>query len=138
MNIPKKYRQRLPESFNILIQKKRGGGLFGICLDLDIVAESEGNDPDELAAEIFIMCMSHVHNVIKNKLSPDLLDRKAEKEYWDILENYLSDKIQEIKKPRNQPRSVKSKWDIEVYVDKPLSRSKNLVNGFEKLVLQGV
>ena len=60
---------------------KEGKSYIGVCLTFDIV--EEGKNPTELAKSIKEAAKLHLETVIKNKLSDNLLNRYAPKEYWD-------------------------------------------------------
>lgn len=60
---------------------KEGKSFVGVCLSFDIV--EEGENPTELLKSIREAAELHLETVIKNKLSDDLLNRYAPKEYWD-------------------------------------------------------
>jgi hypothetical protein len=63
----------------------------GVCLELDIVVEAETiqETKQELCDEVY----SYVTSIINKKLSEDLLNRPAPKEYWDKFYDFLQNKI---------------------------------------------
>lgn len=60
---------------------EEGKNFVGVCLTFDIV--EEGENPTELLKSIKESAELHLETVIKNKLSDDLLNRYAPKEYWN-------------------------------------------------------
>ncbi|KKQ18827.1 MAG: hypothetical protein US31_C0001G0014 [Berkelbacteria bacterium GW2011_GWA1_36_9] len=68
---------------------------IGVCLELDIV--EEGNNLEQVKNILSDAVKTHVEIVIKNKLSKNLLNRPAPKEYWDRFFSYLAT-IKQMKK----------------------------------------
>ena len=59
-----------------------------VCLDFDIIEEAE--TLYEVEGKIKEAVKGYIINVHKNNLSDKLLNRYAEKKYWDLYESYLS------------------------------------------------
>jgi len=74
-----------------LIYKRSKDKLFtGICLDLDIVEQSE--NPEKLRKSLEKAAQGYIEAVIKKDLDGELLNKPAPKKYWKIIseiEKYL-------------------------------------------------
>jgi len=55
--------------------------LVGVCLTFDIVVE--GENPNKIMKDLKDAAFLHLKVVVKNKLSDNLLNRYAPKEYWE-------------------------------------------------------
>jgi hypothetical protein len=72
--------------FRFLIYKKSGNKYYtGVCLDLDIVEENE--DPIKLRKNLEEAAQGYLEAVCKKGLNEELLEQKAPKEYWALLED---------------------------------------------------
>lgn len=66
----------------------RSGLLFkAVCLDFDIIEEAETREGVE--EKIREAIIGYIKNVCKNNLSDELLNRHAEKRYWNMYYKYL-------------------------------------------------
>ncbi len=79
------------------------GGYRSVCLDFDIV--KDGNDLNKLREEMQEAIEGYIENVIKNNLSDNLLNRRAEKKYWKIFEEYC--KFASSNKNNNFPAKIR-------------------------------
>jgi len=73
----------IPEQIRLLIIPNQGKFL-GICLEFNIIEEHD--NPEELRQILMEMSVSHMKAVINNKLDEALLNREADKKYFDIWE----------------------------------------------------
>lgn len=58
-----------------------------VCLDFDIIEEAKTKK--EVEGQIKEAIVGYIANVQKNNLSDDLLNRHADKKYWDIYNAYI-------------------------------------------------
>ena len=73
---------------------KIGKKFKAVCLDFDIIEEADTREVAELQIKEAII--GYIENVCKNKLDDKLLNRHAEKKYWERYNKYL----RLIKKPQ--------------------------------------
>jgi hypothetical protein len=66
---------------------KSGKQFRAVCLDFDIIEEAE--TMVEAEKQIKEAVVGYIKNICKNNLSDELLNRPAEKKYWDIYYKYL-------------------------------------------------
>ena len=65
----------------------KSGKLYkAVCLDFDIIEEAKTRD--EVEVQIREAIAGYLENVCKNNLNDKLLNRRAEKKYWDMFEKY--------------------------------------------------
>lgn len=66
----------------------KSGKLFkAVCLDFDIIEEA--NTRSEVEIQIKEAVIGYIENVCKNNLDDSLLNRHADKKYWDLYNKYL-------------------------------------------------
>jgi hypothetical protein len=66
----------------------QSGKLFkAVCLDFDIIEEA--NTMEKVEKQIREAIVGYIKNVCQNNLDDSLLNRHAEKRYWDIYYKYL-------------------------------------------------
>jgi len=73
------------------------GGFRAVCLDFDII--EEGETRDEVEKSIKEAVVGYIEAVCKNNLEDELLNRRADKKYWKIYEEYLDLMKNKAKKP---------------------------------------
>ncbi|OGM93846.1 hypothetical protein A2524_00635 [Candidatus Wolfebacteria bacterium RIFOXYD12_FULL_48_21] len=62
------------------------GGYRAVCLDFDIIEEASTRlEVEEQIKEVIV---GYVANICKNKLNDALLNRHADKRYWDMYDSY--------------------------------------------------
>ena len=85
------------------------GRYIAVCLTFDIVLE--GDDPSVLKEEIVKAAQLHIQTVTELKMSDNLLNRKAPKEYWEKRGGLLPlSKKQDFSSPAN--------YEVTTYSDK--------------------
>lgn len=62
------------------------GGYRAVCLDFDIIEEAETRI--EVEKHVKEAIIGYVTNICKNKLDDSLLNRHADRRYWDMYEKY--------------------------------------------------
>ena len=62
------------------------GGYRAVCLDFDIIEEA--GTRVEVEEQIKEAITGYVANICKNKLDDSLLNRHADKRYWDMYDAY--------------------------------------------------
>ena len=72
---------------------------IGVCLTLNIV--EEGKDPQKLMASLKEAAIGHILLVARKKLDNNLLNRPAQKKYWNIYFKIL--KILQSRRPIVSP-----------------------------------
>ena len=66
----------------------KSSSLFkAVCLDFNIIEEAKTRDAVE--KQIKEAIIGYIKNVCKNNLSDELLNRHAEKRYWNMYNKYL-------------------------------------------------
>jgi len=139
----KAYKDKIPQALRILIQENKHG-YFGICVDLNIAAEvDKKSSPEELAEIIVKMCISHIYTVVTKNLSPDLLERKADKKFFDIIAEFekverkirLTKKIEERVKQEKEMSKIRSRHNLVSLVHRYIDTISQIVNGSKKLEL---
>ncbi|MBI5254599.1 hypothetical protein HY932_02360 [Candidatus Falkowbacteria bacterium] len=73
-----------------------------VCLDFDIIEEASTREAAEIQIKEAII--GYIKNVCKNKLDDKLLNRHAEKKYWDRYFKYL----RLIEKPQRIVNNIES------------------------------
>ncbi len=58
-----------------------------VCLDFDIIEEAKNRD--EVEKNIKEAVLGYIENVCKNNLDENLLNRHADKRYWNMYYKYL-------------------------------------------------
>ena len=81
-------------------------GFKAVCLDFDLIEEAKTFQ--EVEGQIRESVEGYVENVCKNNLSDELLNRPAEKKYWDMLIEYQKYIIAKKNSERSFPRSVQA------------------------------
>lgn len=82
---------------------KEGNKFVGVCLEFNL--EVEANTPQETKERIEDYSKAWLENVVKNKLSEELLNKPAPKKYWNIYREAVNDAEQRLKVQRN-PSSI--------------------------------
>jgi hypothetical protein len=81
-------------------------GFKAVCLDFDLIEEAKTFRGVE--SQIRESVEGYVENVCKNDLPNALLNRPAEKKYWDMLAEYQKYIIAKRNSERNFPRNVRA------------------------------
>jgi hypothetical protein len=100
---------------------------YAICINFNI-AET-GSTFSEAIDKVIELSKFHIETVIKEKLTPSLLDRTASKEYWDLWEKAQIDSLVKL---GQQKGILKAKQTQEV----ECNFSKSMNYGSKKLALQ--
>ena len=78
---------------------------IGVCLEFDLVIEAETQQKAKEQIEDYARLW--LKNVAKNKLSEELLNKPAPKEYWDIYEKLLEEDKKKILAQSKPSKEVK-------------------------------
>ena len=90
--------------FKFLIYKKEHEKFYtGVCLNLDIVEKDE--DPVKLRKSLEEAAQGYLETVYKKNLNDDLLNKKAPKEYWSLLED-LEKYLRLMRQPSKSSKSL--------------------------------
>jgi len=81
-------------------------GFRAMCLDFDLIEEAKTFQ--EVETQIRESVEGYVENVCKNNLPDALLNRPAEKKYWDMLVEYQKYIIAKKNSERSFPRNVQA------------------------------
>lgn len=66
----------------------KSGSLFkAVCLDFDIIEEAKTRE--DVERQIREAIIGYIKNICKNNLNDELLNRHAEKRYWNMYYKYL-------------------------------------------------
>ncbi|MFH1428017.1 MAG: hypothetical protein ABIG60_05870 [Patescibacteria group bacterium] len=66
----------------------KSGRLFkAVCLDFDIIEEAKTSE--EVEKQVREAVVGYIKNICKNDLDDSLLNRHAEKRYWDIYYKHI-------------------------------------------------
>jgi len=93
-----------------------------ICLDFDIIEEAQSKK--EVERQINEAIAGYVINIQKNDLSDDLLNRHADKKYWDIYNAYIKF-IHENGKTQKMDKNIKNSEITTTSIEEIL-RSSNI------------
>jgi len=75
-----------------------GKNYKAVCLDFDIVEEAKTGE--EVERQIKEAIVGYIKNVCKNNLDDRLLNRHAEKKYWDIYYKHIERITKKEKSPK--------------------------------------
>jgi hypothetical protein len=78
---------------------KNGRSFKAVCLDFDIIEEAKTSR--EAEKQIKEAIIGYIKNIYKNKLDDALLNRPAEKKYWDMYNQYI-----EVLAEKNKKKNV--------------------------------
>lgn len=93
----------------------RGKKFLAVCLDFDIIEEAKTRQ--EVETNIKEAITGYIENICKNNLSDNLLNRHADKKYWDMYRehlNLLAEKENFKKAPNNIKKTSSFAWPISL------------------------
>lgn len=111
-----------PQTLRFLIMRGEKK-FFGVCLEFNITEEHE--DSEKLAQILKDMAISHIKAVKNNNLDKSLLDRKANKKYFEIWEKLMRREVEQKEVSENMFFSTPTSF-IQSHISNP-NESKELV-----------
>lgn len=88
---------------------QQGKKFISVCLELDIV--KKGSDKEEINREISESIVGYVKTIVKEGLGDQLLNRPAEKKYWDKYDEFLAT-LKQRSKVRSKVLGSINRWEI--------------------------
>ena len=73
--------------FIIFVYQEKPNRYIGVCLEFDLI--EEGKNPQQVMSQIKEASIGYLKTVINNKLSDDLLNKKAPEKYWKKYQDFL-------------------------------------------------